>query len=327
MFHTLDHLRVRPRLACLVLALTFSSVPALAQTFPSKPIHIIVPYSAGGSTDQLARAIQQPMADFLGQPVIVENRPGAGGTIGVDLVAKAAPDGYTLVFGNTGPNAVVSLMRKVPYDELKDLQAISTVAIAPMILAIPSDNPATTVKEFFAYAKQNGDSINFGSVGNGSLSHLTGEYFNQLAGVHLVHIPYSGGAPMMTAFLGGQVQAAFVTGLDGAALLASGKIKYLAVGTPKRTDTVPGVPAIAEDLPGFRSTAWFGVLAPKGLAPDVAAKLHAAIVAAINRPEVRKNFAERKVEARSSTPQELENIIKDERAQWGPVVRSAHIEM
>lgn len=313
--------------AILIGASIAFATAAMGQAFPSKPIRIIVPYAAGGSTDQLARAIQQPMAEFLGQPVIVDNRPGAGGTIGVEMTAKAAPDGYTLVFGNTGPNAIVSLMRKVPYDELKDLEPISTVAIAPMILAIPADNPSKTVKEFLSYAKQKGDSLNFGSVGNGSLSHLTGEYFNQLAGVHMQHIPYNGGAPMMNAFLGGQVQASFVTGLDGATLLASGKIKYLAVGTPKRTDTVPGIPSIAEDIPGFKSSAWFGVLAPKGLPPEVAAKLHAAIVAAMNRPEVRRNFAERKVEARSSTPAELEAIIKDERAQWGPVVRSAHIEM
>ena len=308
--------------ACLAIAL-----PALAQSYPSRPIHIIVPYAAGGSTDQLARSIQQPMSEMLGQPVIVENKAGAGGTIGVDFVAKSAPDGYTLVFGNTGPNAVVSLMRKVPYDQLKDLRPISTVAFTPMILAVPADSPARTVKEFLAYAKQPGSTLNFGSVGNGSLSHLTGEYFNELAGLRMQHIPYNGGAPMMTAFVGGQIQAAFVTGLDGATLVNSGKVRYLAVGTPARTDTVAGLPAIAEDVPGFKSVAWFGVLAPKGIPDDVAAKLHAAVAAAVVRPEVRKLFADRKAEARSSTPQELETIIKDEVAQWGPVVRKANIQM
>jgi len=308
--------------ACLSLAL-----PAFAQGYPTKPIRIVVPYAAGGSTDQLARIIQQPMSESLGQPVIVENRPGAGGTIGVDYVVKSAPDGYTLVFGNTGPNAVVSLMRKVPYDQHKDLRPISTVAITPMILAVPADSPAKTVKEFLAYAKKNGSAMNIGSVGNGSLSHLSAEYFNEAAGIHMQHIPYNGGAPMMTAFAGGQLQAAFVTGLDGAALVNSGKVRYLAVATPKPTETVPGLPAIADDLPGFKSTAWFGVLAPKGIPEDVAAKLHAAVVAAVARPEVRKLFADRNIEARSSTPEELDKIIRDETAQWGPVVRKANIQM
>ena len=320
---TLTRRSVMAAAAALALA-----APAWAQQpYPSKPIRIIVPYAAGGSTDQLARAIQQPMSEALGQPVIVENKAGAGGTIGTDYVAKSAPDGYTLVFGNTGPNAVVQLMRKVPYDGLKDLRPISTVAFTPMILAVPTDSPANNLKEFLAYAKKQGSELNFGSVGNGSLSHLTGEYFNELAGIRMQHVPYNGGAPMMTAFVGGQIQSSFVTGLDGATLLASGKVRYLAVGTPKRTDAVPGLPAIAEDVPGFRSVAWFGVLAPRGIPDDVAARLHAAVVAAVERPEVRKMFADRKIEAKSSTPAELEKIIQDEIAQWGPVVRKYKIEM
>jgi tripartite-type tricarboxylate transporter receptor subunit TctC len=308
--------------ACLSFAL-----PAFAQNYPSKPIRIIVPYAAGGSTDQLARSIQQPMSEMLGQTVIVENKAGAGGTIGVDQVVKSPADGYTLVFGNTGPNAVVSLMRKVPYDLLKDLRPISTVAVTPMILAVPQDSPAKNVKEFLAYVRKSGDSLNYGSVGNGSLSHLTGEYFNEMAGLRMQHIPHNGGAPLMTAFMGHQVHAAFVTGLDGAAMVSSGRVRYLAVATPKRTDVVPGLPAIAEDVPGFKSVAWFGVLAPKGTPDDVVAKLNEAIKAAVARPEVRKFFAERHIEARSSTPQELEQTIKDEMAQWGPVVRKANIQM
>lgn len=304
-----------------------ATLPTSAQTFPAKPIHIIVPYPAGGSTDQLARAIQQPMSEALGQPVIVENKGGAGGTIGVEFVAKAMPDGYTLVFGNTGPNAVVALMRKVPYDELKDLQPISSVAFTPMILAVSSSLPVRNVKEFVSWAKQQGTNVNFGSVGNGSLSHLTGEYFNQAAGLKMQHIPYKGGAPMMTAFAGGQLHASFVTGLDGAALVAGGKVKYLGVATLQRTDIVPGLPAIADDVPGFRSVAWFGVLGPKGLPSDVTAKLQQAIAAAVAKPEIRKMFAERNVEARSSTPRELEAVIRDDMGLWGPVVRTANIQM
>jgi tripartite-type tricarboxylate transporter receptor subunit TctC len=301
------------------------ALPALAQSFPSRPIRLVVPYPAGGSTDQLARAIQQPLAEILGQPIVIDNRAGAGGTIGTELVAKAAPDGYTLVFGNTGPNAVVSLLRKVPYDPVADLKPISTVAFTPMILAVPADSPAKTLKEFLAYARQQGSAMNYGSVGNGSLSHLTGEHFNELSGLKMLHVPYNGGAPMLTAFASGQLHAAFVTGLDGASMLASGKVRYLAVATPQRTDVVPGLPYIAEEVPGFASTAWFGVLAPKGVAPEVLARLHAAVVAAVARPEVRKLFAERMIEARSSTPQELEKLIASEQQHWGQVIRKGGI--
>lgn len=298
---------------------------AAQDAYPSRPIRIVVPYPAGGSADQLARAIQKPMQDFLKQPVIVENKAGAGGTIGTDQVVKSAPDGYTIVFGNSGPNAVVPLMRKIPYDPLKDLRPISTVAITPMILAVSADTPAKTLKEFVALAKQ--QDWNFGSVGNGSLSHLTGEHFNAMAGLKLTHIPYAGGPPMMTAFGGGQLQAAFVTGLDGAGMLQAGKVKYLAVATPQRTNVVPGLPAIAEEVPGFRSVAWFGVLAPAGVPDAIAAKLNAAVEYAVTRPDVQKLFADRNIETRASKPEEMAKLIRDEMAQWGEVVKRSNIRM
>jgi len=316
------------RIAALVVAAFCIAQPAAAQSFPTKEIRLVVPYAAGGSTDQLARAIQRSMAQTLGQPVIVENRPGAGGTLGVNYVVRARPDGYTLVFGNTGPNAIVGLMRQIPYDPQKDLRPISTVAFTPMILAVPSDSPARSVAGFIAYAKQAPrGSLNIGSVGNGSLSHLTAEAFGEAASIQLQHIPYNGGAPMMTAFEGGQLHAAFVTGLDGATLVASGKVRYLAVATPKPTDVVPGLPAIAERLPDFKSSAWFGVLAPKGTPNDVIDTLNAAVVKAVAEPELRRFFAARNVEARSSTPAQLGRLIADEMAQWQPVIRKADIKM
>lgn len=312
--------------ALVALAMAAAATTAWPQAWPSQPIKIVVPYAAGGTTDQLARAIQQPLSETLGVPVIVDNKPGAGGAIGTELVVKSAPDGYTLVFGNTGPNAVIGLMRKVPYD-LKDLKPVSTVALTPMMLVVPADGPAKTLKEFIAYAKQKGAELNYGSVGNGSLSHLTGEHFNEMAGLKMQHIPYNGGAPLATAFISGQLHAAFVTGLDGATIEASGKARYLGVATPKRTNVVPGMPAIAEDVPGFTSVAWFGVLAPKGTPDEIVNKLNAAIVSAVARPAIQKMFTEKKVDARASTPEELEKIIRDEVAQWGPVIRKARIEM
>ncbi len=299
--------------------------PVRAQSFPSRSIRMVVPYPAGGSTDQLARAIQVPLQEFLGQSIVIDNKPGAGGTIGTDLVAKSAPDGYTLVFGNTGPNAVVSLMRKVPYDPIADFRPVSTVALTPMILAVPSNSPAATLKEFLAYARQQGNAMNYGSVGNGSLSHLTGEYFNELSGLKMVHVPYAGGAPLLTAFASGQLHAAFVTGLDGASMLASGKVRYLAVATPARTDVVPGLAPIVEEVPGFNSTAWFGVLAPKGVPAEVHARLNAAVTAAVGRPDIRKLFSERNIEARSSTAQQMEALIASEQKLWGQVIRKGGI--
>ena len=315
--------------AIAVAALTFAAGPlAWAQdAFPSRPIKIVVPYAAGGTTDQLARAIQKPMSDFLGQPVLVDNKPGAGGTIGTESVVRSTPDGYTILFGNTGPNAVVGLMRKIPYDPLKDLRPISIVAFTPMILAVAADSPARNLKEFMELARQKSASWNYGSVGNGSLSHLTSEYFNNVANLKLLHIPYNGGAPMLSAFVGGQLNAAFVTGLDGAAMLNTGKVRYLAVGTPRRTPVVPDLPAVAEEVPGFRSVAWFGVLAPRAVPDAIAAKLNAAVAAAVARPDIQKMFTERNIEARSTSPEEMETVIKGEIQHWGEVIKRANIKI
>lgn len=298
-----------------------------AQEYPNRPIKVIVPYAAGGTTDQVARAIQVSLSEMLGQPIVIENKPGAGGTIGSDLVAKAPADGYTLLFGNTGPNVVVSLMRKTPYDIIKDFQPISTVIVSPMILAVPTDSPAKTFKEFLALAKQDGSSMNYGSVGNGSLSHLTGEYFNAAAGVKLQHIPYNGGAPMLAGFVGGQLQSAFVTGLDGASMLATGKVKYLAVATEKQSDIFPNLTAIGEVIPGFKSSAWFGVLAPKGIPKDVLDKLNKAIVKVVAKPEIQTLFKSKNVDPRSTTPDGMAKMIQEELRQWAPLVQKAKIEM
>lgn len=303
------------------------ALPVFSQeAWPSRPIRVIVPYPAGGTTDQLARALQQPLAELLGQPIVIENRAGAGGTLGTDLAAKATPDGYTFVFGNSGPNAIAGLLRRLPYDPLKDLRPLSTVAIVPMILAVPAQSPHRSAREFIAWARTQGSGLNYGSVGNGSMSHLSGELFNDLAGLKLQHIPYNGGAPLMTAFGGGQVQMAFVTGLDGAAMAQAGRVRYLAVASPSRTEIATGLPALAEEIPGYRAITWFGVLAPRGVSDDIAARMHAAIVRSVARPEFRKLLADRNVEARSSTPQELEAMIRDEMAHWGAVVTKANIK-
>lgn len=315
-----------PRRSLLLAAAALAAAPVLAQgDWPSRPIRIVVPYPAGGTTDQLARAIAQPLQETLGQPIVVENKAGAGGTLGTDLVAKAAPDGYTFVFGNSGPNATASLMKKLPYDPLRDFRPVSTVVSVPLILAVAADSPHRTVKDFVAWAKTQGTSLNYGSTGIGGSSHLTSEAFNELAGTKIQHIPYAGGAPLVTAFAGGQVHMAFVTGLDGAAMVQAGRIRYLAVASPQRTEVLPGLPAIAEDVPGFSSVVWFGVLAPRGVPDDIVAKMNAAIVKAVARPEVRKQFTDRNVEPRSSTPEQMAAVIRGEIEKWGPIVARANI--
>jgi len=304
-----------------------SAGASAADPYPSKPIRIVVPYAAGGTTDQLARVLQPALSESLGQTLIIDNKPGAGGTIGTELAVTAPPDGYTLVFGNNGPNALIQLMRPVAYDPIKDLRPIALVALTPMFFTVPADSPAKTLKEFIAYAKQNDGKLNIGSVGQGSFSHVTAEYFKQLAGLNMTHIPYNGGAPLMTAFAGGQVQAGFVTGLDGAALQRAGKVRYLAIATPQPSAVAPGVPTVAEALPGFKSYSWFAIFAPKGTPDDIVAKLNTAIVAAVARPEVQKFFADRNVEAKSSTAEGLAKLIQEDIAQWGPVIKKGAIQM
>lgn len=310
----------------MTTAIAFSA-SAFAQAYPSKPIRIIVPFSAGGSTDQLARALQKPLSEALGQPVIVDNKPGAGGAIGVELVAKSAPDGYTLVFGNSGPSAVVSLMRKVPYDPIKDFQPISMVAIAPLALVASNALPARDFKEFLASARKAGSKLNFGSVGNGSMSHLTGEYLNDFAGISVQHVPYNGGATLGTAVLAGEIETAWVNPLDGTTMVASGKARYLAVATPRRIAALPDVPTVAEFLPGFDSSAWFGILAPAGTPAAIVQKLHEAVASSVARPDVRRVLEQKMVEPRSSTPEELQRRIQLETETWAPIIRKYNIKL
>jgi tripartite-type tricarboxylate transporter receptor subunit TctC len=298
-----------------------------ADAWPSRPIKLVVPFTAGGSTDQLARAIQQPMSEMLGQPIVIENKVGAGGAIGTEFVARAAPDGYTLVFGNSGPSAVASMLRKLPYDVVSDFRPISTVATVPLALVASSKLPVHNFKEFLAYAREPGNRLNYGSVGIGSMAHLTGEYFNEAAGTSMQHIPYGGGSALSVAILGGEVEIGWVNPLDGTALVASGKARYLAVATPKRLSWMPDVPAISEFVPGFESNAWFGVLAPKGTPDSIVRRLNQVIVAAVARPDVRKLIEAKMAEPRSSTPEELASLIQREMAQWKPIIAKNNIKL
>jgi tripartite-type tricarboxylate transporter receptor subunit TctC len=315
---------VLSRVAWVAALLSLAAAGAAqAQGYPSRPVRIVVPYPAGGATDQMARIVQLPLQEILGQPVIVENKAGAAGAIGTEAVAKSPPDGYTLVFGNSGPNAMGPAMKKTPYDPVKDLQPISFVTTLPLFLAVHPSVPASTVKEYIELVKSKPGQYNYGSTGIGSASHLIGEYFNYLAGLKMTHIPYKGGAPAMIGFMGGEVQSMFATGLDSLQHVRAGKLKILAVTTEKPTDLAPGVPTVNESLPGFNGVLWFGLLAPAGTPPEVVAKVQDAVSKAVARPNVKKAFNDLSTDAVSNTPAEFSRVIAAELAQWNKVVKES----
>ncbi|CAM3692225.1 tripartite tricarboxylate transporter substrate binding protein [Polaromonas hydrogenivorans] len=308
-----------------VLAFPFSA--SLAQEGARPALKLVVPYSAGGSTDYVARLLQKPLSEILNQPVIIENKPGAAGTIGTDFVAKATPDGNTLVFGNQGPNAIVPAARPTPYDPINDLRPLTTVAFMPLVLMTSADLGPKTLKEFLQRGRSPGTTMNYGSSGTGSLAHLTGHEFSRQGKLDMTHVPYQGGGAVTTALLRGEIQGSFATGLESAALMQSGKLRFLAVTSAKRLPTLADVPTLAEEIPGFESTLWFAVFAPKGTRDDVAERLRNAVVKAVERPEFQKYLAARHAEARTSTPQELTQLVKQDMARWGDVVRKAKIPM
>ena len=310
------------RIWTALLAWTLAGA-ALAQAFPNRPIRIVVPYPAGGATDQMARIIQQPLSEILGQPIIIENKAGAAGAIGTDAVAKAAPDGYTLAFGNAGPNSMGPAIKKAPYDPVRDLAPISFVANVPLFLAVHPTLPANSVKELIDLVRANPGKYNYGSVGIASASHLIGEYFNFVTGLKMVHVPYKGGAPAMLGFIGGEVQVMFMTGLDGLQHARAGKLKVLAIATEKPTELAPGVATIAETVPNFNGSVWFGLLAPAGTPAEVIARLQDAIARSVTRPNVRKALGDLSADALANTPEQFARVIAAELAQWTRLARES----
>jgi len=310
------------RIWTALLAWTLAGA-ALAQAFPNRPIRVVVPYPAGGATDQMARIIQQPLTEILGQPIIIENKAGAAGAIGTDAVAKAAPDGYTLAFGNAGPNSMGPAIKKTPYDPVRDLAPISFVANVPLFLAVHPTLPANSVKELIELVRANPGKYNYGSTGIASASHLIGEYFNFVTGLKMVHVPYKGGAPAMLGFIGAEVQVMFMTGLDGLQHARAGKLKVLAIATEKPTELAPGVATVAETVPNFNGSVWFGLLAPAGTPAEVIARLQDAIARSVTRPNVKKALGDLSADAVANTPEQFSRVIAAELAQWTRVVRES----
>lgn len=308
--------------ACLVIITT----GVHAQTaYPVKPVRMIVPSTPGGGPDLMARTIAQKMTEAWGQQVVVEPRPGAGGIIGSEAVAKAAPDGYTLIMGNAGSHAVnPGLYKKLPYDPLKDFVPVVLVSSAPNILIVHPSLPVKTAKDLIALAKARPGELTFGSGSNGSTAHLSGEMFSMMAGVKLVHVPYKGAPAAALGVITGEISMAILNLPPALPHVRSGKLKALGVSTPKRSAAVPDLPTIAESgLPGYSATAWYGVLAPAGTPRDIIAKLNKEIVKILGNDEVRKRIASDGGEVIGSTPEEFTAVMKTDIAKWAKVVKAS----
>jgi tripartite-type tricarboxylate transporter receptor subunit TctC len=315
-----------PALVLLLMLLVTS--PAFAQSYPERNIRMIVPYPAGGSTDILARAILQPMAEILGKPIIIDNKSGAGGIVGTTEAARAAPDGYTIVFGNLGPNALnASLYKKLAYDPVRDFVPVSQVVDVPFLLVTSPSTGIKSVADLIERGKKDPTFLTYASVGIGSASHVTAELFRRQAGIEMRHIPYRGGAPATTDTLAGVVSAYFITPLEGLSQVEAGSLKSLGISTASRSPLFPGMPTIIETLPGFQVVVWFGILAPAGTPPVIVAKLNDAITRAVATASVQDTLKKLGVEPKGSTPEAFAATIRSDIDKWAKVVNEANIKL
>jgi tripartite-type tricarboxylate transporter receptor subunit TctC len=304
-----------------------ASVAEASEAYPSKPIRLIVPFSPGGPADVLARVVGERIGASMGKPVVVDNRAGAGGNIGMALGAKAAPDGYTLVLAPAGNLTVnPSLYRNVPYDVAKDFAPVTVVAAVPNILVVHPSIPAKNLTEFIAYAKSHPGQLNFSSPGAGSGAHLAGELFKSLVGADMVHVPFNGIAPAVTAVLAGDVQLMFAGAPAVLQHVRAGKLHALGVASLKRMVGAPDLPTLSESgLAGFDVTSWYSIVAPTGTPPEIVARLQSEIDKALREPDVREKLAGLGAEPIANTPAEFAAMIKTETAKWSEIVKSAKI--
>jgi len=308
---------------CLLSTLAATSC-VLAQSWPTKPVTLMVPFAPGGTTDIVARPFAQALSQELGQPVVVENRAGAGGTLAAGVAAHAAPDGYTLFVATVAHTMATSLYKQLPYDFEKDFVPITILATVPNILVVNPSVPAKSVRELIDYAKANPGKLAYGSAGNGSTEHLSAELFKSMAGVDMVHIPYKGGAPMMADLIGGQIQLAIETSGSAAPHIKAGKVRALAVTTSARSPAFPEVPTLAESgLKGYDVTTWYAILAPRGTPQEIAAKLYNASVKILGTPDMKQRLEQFGGEPGGLTPEQFAAFIKSETAKWAKVVKES----
>ena len=306
----------------LPLVLPFA---AQAQSYPSRAVRLVVPFPAGGTTDLLARAMAQKLSEALGQQFVVDNRPGAGGNIGADTVAKSAPDGYTLLMGTVGTHAInPGLYPKMPYDHIKDFAPVVLVAGVPNVLVVHPAVPVRSVTELVTLAKDKPGTINFASSGAGTSIHLSGELFKSLTGAQITHVPYKGSAPALTDLIGGQVQIMFDNLPSALPHIKAGKLRAIAVTSTKRAPALPDLPTIAESgVSGFDASSWFGLLAPAGTPKDVIQRINAEANKALQSPEMKEKLLGQGAEAVGNSPEFFAEYIKAETAKWAKVVKES----
>jgi tripartite-type tricarboxylate transporter receptor subunit TctC len=300
---------------------------AAAQQYPSRPIRFVVPFAPGGGTDILARLLAQHLYEPLKQPVIVDNRPGAGGVIGAEIAARSPADGYTIVLGSPGPLTINPNLQRVPYDTLRDFAPITLAQISPFVLLVHPSVPANSVKDLIALAKANPGSLNYGSAGNGSVSHFSTEQFKALAGVDVVHVPYKGAGPYLIDLVGGRLQMAFENLPTVWPHVRSGKLKMLAVGTKTRSALVPEMPTVVEaGVPGYESSTAFGVLAPARTPAAAIARLSKELMKILQSPDIKEKMTAEGVEAVGGTPEEYAAHIREELVKYARIVKAAGIK-
>ena len=315
----------RRLLGATALAVAVVAPPAAASDYPDRPVRLVVPFPAGGGADVLARTIMPRVAQILGKAIVIDNRPGAGGNVGAEVVARAAPDGYTLLYGTNGTHAINrSLYGSLPFDPVRDFSPVSRMTLIAALMVVNPDLPVTSVGELIQYAKAHPGRINFASAGNGTTSHLAGELFRSMTGIDIVHVPYRGGALAAADVVGGQVQMMIDVMPNVAPLAKGGKLRGLAVTTARRFPSAPEYPTIAESgVPGFEVSAWDGILAPAGTPPAVVDKLNAAIRQALEDPQVREALLARGAQPVAGTPDEFARHIATETEKWARVVKQS----
>jgi len=311
-----------------IAACALAGQAAVAQTFPTKPIRLVVPYPAGGTTDIMARALQEPLQQLLGQPVVVDNKAGAAGAIGTKEVARAPADGHTLLFSNNGPTSIVPFLQSgAGYDGVKDFAPVSLVTTAPMFVVVNAATPVKTLSEFIDHARKQPEGLHYASAGIGSFGHLTTELFAREAGLKLVHVPYRGQAPTTNAILTNEVKLLMTTASGSMnEYISGGKLKLLAVTTKEPSPLAPGAPTVAQVLPNFNIEVWFGILAPAKTPEPVVAKLNEALTKVLAEPAIKERYKTFGVIARASTPKEFEDLISEEAPRWAALIRERGIK-
>ena len=316
--------------SAVVLCTALAALPcaALAQSYPTKPIRLIVPFAPGGVADVVGRTITPRLSEALGQPILVDNRGGAGGTLGTAIGAKSPPDGYTLILPAASHATTPGLYRKLPFDPVKDFAGVAQLVTVPYLLVIHPSLPAKTVKEFIALAKSKPGELTYGSAGNGSSNHLAGELFKSMSGANIVHIPYKGSAPAMVDLLGGHIPFMFDAINTSLPHMKTGRIRAIGIGTLKPSRVAPELPTIAsQGLPGYEANTWIGVLAPAGTPRDVINLLNGHIVKILRVPEIQERLSNQGAEPVGSSPEQFDAFLASEVRKWGKVITNAKVPL